>query len=1250
VLADGARAEVDFAHPVVQTFTVADVGVNTRGWSMAVLGPGKVAFGLDFDLAIYDGERWQTLKAGKTTALIALAPVSDGRIWVGGATDFGWLAPVDGGFHFHSLRDQVAADDRPEDVMHSVFPTGKNSAIWVGEHCVRWWNDGRLTSVTLPAGRGLVGLRYRGDVYVWYPPSGLFRSVDNHLVLVLRVPDGLKNYFTYGMYDSPTGDGSTLLATGQGFFRWKGAQLEQIFPAASEALRGRHPIVALALPNQRVALGTTDGGVVIVNLRDGTVERIIDRRSGLPSDRVWSLGLDAEGGLWINSTASLSRVTLDGTVQHFLVAAGNQDNRVDHLAVAKNGAVMVATDDALYARDSTGEGFRPVASPTVRSLAVTGNEFWIGRSRGIDRRVGNVVQPVWFTNGDPIVMVPSLAQPGHMFVGAENKAHDLDFNGPVKERMLPQGANGPDSFAEGADGRIWATNAADGLYPLDRSGAPVVPTTFTSGIVVTVSSFRGNVFAFSDHGAIWLRAGTTAFTPLPDVPARPIGDVELGDDGSVWALYPAHEGLGSCIGLVLMENGSARWVPVSIDGLEQLGPVCSFAVRALPDHWYDFWIGGLRGVLHVIVDPARPVERPPLPEVSLRRSSPDSRSASLTFAVPTIVRRAALRLESHVDGLDSAWEPVGPTEIRTLFGLHDGSYEVQARVVDEFGSTGPVARVEFDVPPPWWRTKAARAAELLLAGTLLYGAYRLRVRRLRAKNLELEGIVRQRTEQATQAREQAETANAAKSEFIARVSHNIRNPLHGLSGLALALENTPLDSRQKEYLTAMKSCATSLSLLLDDVLDFAQIEAGRIELRPEPFAPIEVLQNIADSLQTEARNRGAWFELSVDPQLIGRMIADRGRVQEIVMNFATNALKYAGGGRIVLGAGLTAEDPGRIEFFVADQGPGLKPDESERLFTLFARGRGAADHEPGNGLGLAICRRLAGLMEGTVGVDSAPGTGARFHFRLPLVTAAAAPAKEPMRLYFKRVLLVEDVAYNVWATTAILGRLGIEVAATARTAAEAIQHFATDGFDLVLLDRRLPDGDGLDVARQLRALEPVDRHALVIAVTAFSTAEDRQACLEAGMDGFVGKPLTPEKLERALARLGDERPPGPPIVAAAIKPGFDTGLLQYLSAPTGRAGAEQLDRFVTAVAEETAIFKSHLEAQDWGAVRGSAHRLLGLAEIVQAAELITAARLYQEASKNEGCDKIPPLAEAVATAARSLIEALSRAEVSPRIG
>jgi signal transduction histidine kinase/CheY-like chemotaxis protein len=470
------------------------------------------------------------------------------------------------------------------------------------------------------------------------------------------------------------------------------------------------------------------------------------------------------------------------------------------------------------------------------------------------------------------------------------------------------------------------------------------------------------------------------------------------------------------------------------------------------------------------------------------------------------------RYWSRLDGYDRDWVPQGAVGERIIAGLAPGDYVLRLRGSDADGNLAAEQVLRFGVRPPWWATPWSRAATVLAALALLSWtamAYRRALRRRHALQL---------TEQR---RALAEQASLAKTRFLATLGHEVRTPMTGVLGMSELLLATDLDPRQRGYAQSIHHAGEHLVRLVNDALDLARIEAGRLELELAPFDLRALAAEMVALMAPLARQRGLGFEHAVEAGTPRWVLGDGARVRQVLLNLLNNAIKFTGTGQVALHVAPADEGDG-VRFEIADTGPGLNEEQKARLFRRFEQGEGArtAARYGGSGLGLAISQELASAMGGWIQVDSAPGAGSRFVVTLPLPAAdpeeSGTPAAPPEATAIPlRLLLVEDDATVAEVLAGLLRAQGHEVVHAGHGLA-ALAEVAGAGFDAALLDLDQPGMDGLALARQLRA-QGFARPLL--AVTARADAEAEPLARAAGFDAFLRKPLTGEALADALAAM-----------------------------------------------------------------------------------------------------------------------------------
>ena len=382
-------------------------------------------------------------------------------------------------------------------------------------------------------------------------------------------------------------------------------------------------------------------------------------------------------------------------------------------------------------------------------------------------------------------------------------------------------------------------------------------------------------------------------------------------------------------------------------------------------------------------------------------------------------------------------------------------------------------------------------------------------------------------------RADAERASDLKTRFVANVSHEIRTPLSGIVGLADMLSDTRLTAHQSELLRLVRSTARSLVQVSNDLLDVAKVDAGKLEMDRGPFDLRLVAEDACAMMAGRAAEKGIRLTTSIDPGVPRRVDGDATRLRQVLMNLLGNSLQFSGNGEVKLSVAVDRATPfqWQITFSISDTGPGIPPADLARLFQDFEEGDvGRQPVRRGAGLGLAIGKRLVDLMGGAISVESPGGVGAHFRFTLPFEVAGpeadlpgvSTPATGVGPL---RVLVCEDDPVNQRVAVHMLQKLSHHVEAVAN-GLDAVKAAAAQRFDVILMDCQLPGIDGFEAARRIRA-GGASAGARVVALTAAALTEDRLHCTEAGMEGFLAKPISLAALSEALSSLepsGDRAP------------------------------------------------------------------------------------------------------------------------------
>jgi signal transduction histidine kinase len=462
----------------------------------------------------------------------------------------------------------------------------------------------------------------------------------------------------------------------------------------------------------------------------------------------------------------------------------------------------------------------------------------------------------------------------------------------------------------------------------------------------------------------------------------------------------------------------------------------------------------------------------------------------------------------------------------------------------------------------------------LLGRVLLYAIERKAVEaELSRHRQHLEELVAARTHELAEAKEAAEAASRAKSQFLANVSHELRTPMNAILGFTQLMQrDASLSERQRGNLKTINSSGEHLLALINDVLEITKIEAGRLQVNPVPFDLQDLVESLGELFRIRAQDKGLAIRVSLDPAVPRHVTGDLQKLRQGLMNLLGNAVKFTDHGWVALEVGLA--EPGRVLFAVRDTGVGIEPENRDKVFDAFAQAAEGNRRGEGTGLGLTICKRYAELMGGQLSLESRPREGSLFCLAIPLPEAPpeALPAAGPERVVLGlepgqgglRILIVEDKEPNRRFLRQVLEGAGFEVQ-EAPDGEEAIRRFVTWRPHLIWMDMRMPVLDGYAATRRIRCL-PGGQEVAIVALTASAFEEDKSEVLAAGCDDFMRKPVKIEALFAMLGKhLGVRFRYGEEIAPAATRgagAAFDWGAIEGLDPALRlrlRAAAEALD-------------------------------------------------------------------------------------------
>ncbi|WP_161554937.1 hybrid sensor histidine kinase/response regulator [Ereboglobus luteus] len=981
----------------------------------------------------------------------------------------------------------------------------------------------------------------RGTLWLGSHTRGLFR-LSNGIITRFTTANGLTTNQVTQL--TPSANGALWVAAGA---------LQQIHFNDLVAAHEKNTTATIAhtlanVPDERILAFTEDheGSLWLCTRVTGLMRARITRHehintgNGLPGDSVKSITTDAEGNRYAAvRRAGIVKITPDGDIEKLPAppaSHGSQEiNDPDVVLAASDGSIWSIWQRRLYVWKNNAYTFIDGPGDAFGVFEDSDGIMWVGRSDQVLRYRGTTPineKPI------PIRIAATFAEAadGALYIGSWDdgiyKYHEgrlALFNaGENGDSPLP-GTRVRSLYIDGA-GRLWAGLRTHGLFvhhDCRWHGSDALSQAVADQVSAMVEDSAGNLWLGTVAGVMWAPVSDLLQSARTGEPVQNLHSLSVTDDFEAAPVWVGAQP-------VLSRTAGGHLHFATRQGILSINPE-RLTINSTPPP--------------IVIERVTVNQQPIDTKAPGIRLTPGTRDITIDYAALSYIRPARIaykhRLAPHGD-----WVDAGSNRRVSFADLHPGHYtfEVTACNADGVWNTRATA-FAFTILPFFYQTlwfRIALPCAIFVALALIaLTIYKTRTRRLKRRaaelaryNAELETRIQERTLELT-------LSNTAKSEFLENISHEIRNPLNGITGLIDQIDDDPHRQRtpaQHDHARALKASARQLNRVFEEILSFSKLEYGYIATHETRFSLVELLTDVRDTFARQAAVSRNTIQLNLSDIALGDLfIGDEAKIRTIIDNFVVNAIKYAPATPITITLSITDHAdaaPSDILIEVIDQGPGVSRDEQEIIFKKFARGAAARQSGvTGTGIGLATCAATARHLGGNVGIESHAGRGATFFLRVPLrrvskqkksETTATVPSASTDDDSHNHALIVEDQHYNQIVLAGLVSKHGIQpdCATTATEALSIIENRPPAcPFDIIFLDIELPGMKGTELARLIRA-RPDGAHPVIIGTSAHDSNETRARCIDAGMDDFLLKPLRAHTLMATVEHHRAKRQPG----------------------------------------------------------------------------------------------------------------------------